>query len=297
MKYTLKDITHFDFFDGLEKFSSEMDCLLESEKTDIADFKKYVNDTIKNIKQYLVKHINPTAENYIDLLSEYKPSSKYDFWRLGNNDEANPFSDDIERLSSFKRSLRKLVGYLSITETLIDSNRIIFIKSISEKNEFILSKLNSIFSDETYSIAKILEFNDIEYRIDETREIAEDLSKRGYLILLEKYGNTDEVKISVKGARYIERLSVKKNTAKQKTELDKKIDIVLEQLTKLGYGQEIIFDEINELRELQYKLSKKSFSQLLKGKIVDLALDKLISSEVATSIYEYLTNNSFKLLK
>ena len=79
--------------------------------------------------------------------------------------------------------------------------------------------------------------------------------------------------------------------------MDKKIDIVIEQLTKLGYGQEIIYDEINELRELQHKLSKKSFSQLLKGKVVDLALDKLISTEVAVSIYEYLTNNGFKLLK
>jgi hypothetical protein len=36
---------------------------------------------------------------------------------------------------------------------------------------------------------------------------------------------------------------------------------------------------------------------LLKGKLLDLALDKLISTETATSVYEYLTNNNFKLLK
>ena len=75
------------------------------------------------------------------------------------------------------------------------------------------------------------------------------------------------------------------------------IDNIIEHLIKLGYGQEIIFNEINELRELQHKLSKKSWSQLLKGKLLDLALDKLMSTETATSVYEYLTNNSFKLLK
>ena len=148
-----------------------------------------------------------------------------------------------------------------------------------------------------YSMERILKFNNIKYRDNEAREIAEDLHRRGYVILNDRYGNSDKVKISVKGAAYIERKDKQKKVTKPKNDLDRKIDNIIEHLIKLGYGQEIIFNEINELRELQHKLSKKSWSQLLKGKLLDLALDKLMSTETATSVYEYLTNNSFKLPK
>lgn len=72
---------------------------------------------------------------------------------------------------------------------------------------------------------------------------------------------------------------------------------MLSKLTKLGYGQEIVFDEINELRSLYTKLSKRSWSQLLKGKLVDLAVDKALSIEVVKSIYEHLTDSGMKLIK
>jgi hypothetical protein len=138
-------------------------------------------------------------------------------------------------------------------------------------------------------------FNDIKTREGEGREIVGDLFKRGYVNLKDAYNSSYQVNISVKGARYIER-KVKMGTKVEKNELSEKIDVVLAQLSKLGYGQEVIFNEIEELRELQHKLSKKSWSQLLKGKLVDLTLDKLVTVDVAKSVYEYLTSNNFKLL-
>lgn len=47
-----------------------------------------------------------------------------------------------------------------------------------------------------------------------------------------------------------------------------RIDAVLEQLEKLGLGQSILFDEIEEMKDKSRKLSRKDFKMLLLGKLV-----------------------------
>ena len=108
---------------------------------------------------------------------------------------------------------------------------------------------------------------------------------------------SDEVKISIKGASYIERKNKTNNKKKSSINLNTKIDKIIEKLNELGFGQEVIFNELEELRNLQTKLPKKTWGQLLKGKLLDLALSEIISRETATYIYENLTNEHFKLLK
>lgn len=79
--------------------------------------------------------------------------------------------------------------------------------------------------------------------------------------------------------------------------MDLKLNDIVDKLQKLEYGQEIIFDEIEELRGLTNKLSKRSWRQLLKSKLIDLMLAKIINKDVAISIFEYLTNSHFKMSK
>lgn len=289
MKYILKNISHFNFFEGLENYYTETVKLLETKN--INQLKDDTTQLFLDANQYLIIHTNLSSDEILDLLVNEYGDRFFLFSREPNID------DEIERLKKLQNSLRLTIGYLSMVDTLFNDEKENMITTISEKKDFILSKLNSVFGNEYYSIQIILKYNGINYRDDESYELAEELSKRGYIICKDKYSikHDDKVKLSVKGASYIERKLSKKNT--KKTELDKKMDAVIEQLTKLGFGQEIIFNEIAELRELQYKLSKKSWSQLLKGKLIDLALDKLISVEAAKTVYEYLTSNNFKLLK
>ncbi|MES2654432.1 MAG: hypothetical protein V4620_02530 [Bacteroidota bacterium] len=297
MKYTLKGISHFGFFEGLENLFSEIIKLLETDDIDEIEFRQKTDNLIIRTEEYLLEFIHPSTERILSLL-DTSYNTIFDRYYSSYAVNKDPsIEKEIERLDRFRKSLRLTIGYLSMTETLLNPNLSILIETVSDKNDFILSKLNSVFGNEVYSIEQILYFNNIKFRDYETKEIAQDLSKRGYLILYDKYEQPDKVKISVKGARYIERKLNKINVIKQKGELDKKIDIIIEQLIKLGYGQEVIFDEIDELRHLQNKLSKKSWSQLLKGKMVDLATDKFISVEVAKSVYEYLTSSDFKLIK
>lgn len=77
--------------------------------------------------------------------------------------------------------------------------------------------------------------------------------------------------------------------------INKKIDDLLIKLEKLGYGQEIIFNELDELKDLYTKLSKKNWAQLVKGKIIDLGLSQAINVDVMKIIFETITNDILRI--
>ncbi|WP_339714522.1 hypothetical protein [uncultured Kriegella sp.] len=76
---------------------------------------------------------------------------------------------------------------------------------------------------------------------------------------------------------------------KELTELHDRINSVLEKLEKLGYGQEIIFDEIEELKSKSKKISKKDLKMMLIGKIVSFGMGK-IDTDLAAQIFEEITS-------
>lgn len=76
---------------------------------------------------------------------------------------------------------------------------------------------------------------------------------------------------------------------KELTELHQRIDSVLERLDKLGFGQEIIFEEIEELKGKSKKISKKDLKMMLIGKIVSFGMGK-IDTDLAAQIFEEITN-------
>ena len=75
---------------------------------------------------------------------------------------------------------------------------------------------------------------------------------------------------------------------KELTELHQRIDSVLERLDKLGFGQEIIFEEIEELKGKSKKISKKDLKMMLIGKIVSFGMGK-IDTDLAAQIFEEIT--------
>lgn len=296
MKYLLNNISHFDFFERIQGDIGDIQKALSKHETSslLQDIRE---KKVAEINNWIKASILPDAEIYLSILQDYDVDVYHNFYSSYVDVETNPEeAQQIKRLHRFLNSLKKMRAYLSITDTLLNPSIQPNVESVSEKSTFVLNKLNELYGDENYSIGKILELNGIKLRSGEGREIGEDLRRRGYVMLLDQYGESDLAKISVKGSGYIERKNKQIKGSKASTSLDKKLDNIIQQLVKLGYGQEVIFNEIEELKELQHKLSKKSWSQLLKGKLVDLALDKVISKEVATFTYEYLVKDNFKLL-
>lgn len=71
-------------------------------------------------------------------------------------------------------------------------------------------------------------------------------------------------------------------------DLHSRIDEVLTKLEKLGFGQEIIFDEIEELKSKSKKITKKDLKMMLIGKIVSFGAGK-VDSKTASEIFETIT--------
>lgn len=70
--------------------------------------------------------------------------------------------------------------------------------------------------------------------------------------------------------------------------LHSRIDSILEHLTKLGMGQEIIFDEIETLKNKAQRVSKKDLGLILIGQLVSYG-SGIIDNKLAAEIYQKVT--------
>lgn len=78
-------------------------------------------------------------------------------------------------------------------------------------------------------------------------------------------------------------------STQERVEMHNKLNGISDKLEKLGYGQEIIFEEIDSLKE-NFNLGKKNWFQLLKGKLIDLGLQKALNEKVMKDIYQELSD-------
>lgn len=65
-----------------------------------------------------------------------------------------------------------------------------------------------------------------------------------------------------------------------------KIDIILEELNKLGLGQQIIFEEIESMKGNATKLNKKDFKMLFLGKVVGTGFIELLKNDTVQEFFE-----------
>ncbi|MBP1838772.1 hypothetical protein [Formosa algae] len=260
-------------------------------KSDIEKTEKEIKNLIKN---YLPNNYKVLEEVFELEFNKFNKSIFEDFSFLTETKSKEQIRQ--ENTNKLKSKTHKTIDYLSLIEFPNTYDGALY--TINEKKDFILKKLNLVFNDNYYSLSKILDLNNIEYRQGETRELAQDLAKSGYLILFSEYNNNgdDYVKLSVKGASYIERKTTKKSKKKSQEEIDEKIEKITEMLIKLGYGQEIIFNEMEEIRDLYSKLNNKNWSELVKGKLIDLGLSQVIEKETISKIFETLIDQKFQLL-
>lgn len=80
---------------------------------------------------------------------------------------------------------------------------------------------------------------------------------------------------------------------KEVLEFSDKLD---ELLNDIRLGQEIIFDEIQDLKEQLKNQKKKNWGELLKGKLVDLTLNGLISPDTFSWIVKSIIGEDLKFL-
>jgi hypothetical protein len=84
-------------------------------------------------------------------------------------------------------------------------------------------------------------------------------------------------------------------TAEEKAESNSKLNEILAYLQTLRDGQEIIYDEIAELKELHF-LGKKNWKQLAVGKMTEVVASGVIEEATAQKLLEAITKDLPKLL-
>lgn len=206
--------------------------------------------------------------------------------------------EQIEDLSEKTKTLSYYLRILSVSDAIIRPEEI----NLEERKKFetddilelLMDKLYELYDDYFHSVATILSGNGIELkRHNEERELANALEEYGYVKLT--HTRNVNAQLTLDGKRYVEAKRKAKPTDyskinKSEEELNAKIDEIKLHLTKVGLGQQILFDELEELKELYTKLNKKNWGEVLKGKLIDLGLSEVINKETMGEIFRQLTD-------
>ena len=80
-----------------------------------------------------------------------------------------------------------------------------------------------------------------------------------------------------------------KFTPEEESALHTKLNDIIDKLEKQGLGQKIIYDEIESLKN-HFNLGKKNWFQLLRSKVVDLTVEKVLEKTAVAAIYETLSD-------
>lgn len=209
----------------------------------------------------------------------------------------NAKNDITERASTLEYCLR----LLSVSDAILnpsiveEQNRLNW--TIQQKKVILLEKLNALNDGKYHDVTYIFWACGIGISTDdEPRAIAKSLNDYGYIKI---FGNARGLSacITIDGTEALE--TMREDLPKSKPSpgspdmevLNKKLDEVIEWLKRNDMGNEIIFDELQDLKEAGEKLDLKNWKQLLKGKLFDLSADKAmgLGVEGAKHIFKTIT--------
>ena len=293
-----------------QNFLSGIQHLIEEGKRIETNFKNNVGDTldpkdkvdyslwIKECEKYLSSSIDDPKGIMVKEFSK----------NIGDHDLI--FSESLEKYYTLKEVANKLYllkcydRMIGVCDEISNQDK----RDQISRSEFgveatkilLLEKLYDLYDDRYYPGLLLLSLIGVQKKSKgEHRDLIAYLLKQGLVSRIED--NLYRIKITLKGRVDVEKKRKSKlkidikGVAKSQKEVDGRIDEVIEKLIVLGYGQEIIFDEINELKELYGKLNKKNWVEVIKGKLIGLAVSKLLDENAIKFVYEKLTQNTLRL--
>jgi hypothetical protein len=142
----------------------------------------------------------------------------------------------------------------------------------SEKQKIAVSSLRSQLSNATEAFALGQFLNSLEEQVNEKTPFDDEREKFSTAGIRDLEKKIDELKDLI--------MNMRKASDSESASM----------FFELQAGQEIIFNEVDELRSLIPTLTKKNWKQLLKGKLVDLATKQVFSRETMTWIWKKLSS-------
>lgn len=167
--------------------------------------------------------------------------------------------------------------------------------AISQKEEFILTKLYILYpKGKFYSIKEMFEYNAIPINSpDDDAKICAPMQQLGD-IEIEHTENGIMAKLTEAGVKIVEKnyLHLAQDTNYHSPiNSEKKFNSIIEDLNKNMDIQNIVFEEVNELRQLIHKLTPKIWKEVVIGKLVNLGLHNSAKNNTLKLIYEKLTDD------
>ena len=268
------------------------------------DCYKFLEDSFEVDKEVGYNEISSSFNNSYGLAHEFGKRYKDDEVSESTRLITDLLHDEVDDVKAKCNTLKYYKTLLKVSDAIIKPDMNLEYRnqySTEQVLDLILQKLYNVYGSYQYPVLKILEWNGVFLkRREEHKELVEILQKKGY-VKSDGFDFRDlTIQLTAKGKIYVEKLEKKRPTDyshidKSKKELDRKIDEVKNELWKLGLGQEIIFEELEELKSLYTKVDKKTWGQVLKGKLIDLGLSELISTDTMNFIYKELTNEILRL--
>ncbi len=298
-------VTFEEFKAKLETFLDAADAIVNSKVSGQTDLGRFKTDA-ENWATDCQKYIKESFENDNWFLQQFI-KGRNEFIIPGNF--SRPWQDEINherlKLKDRKNNLAmhlRLVEACDIIRSRFFDREIRSAYSMKQKSDFILNKLYEINGDLYYSISILLEGNGLIIKnSSEVIELGRRLEENGFINTIGGMVGDISGKITVEGSIYVEEKLEKysenyNDITNDSSEIGRAIAHIKEKLNKLGLGQEIIFNEIDELKDLYAKLNKKNFGQILKGKLLDLALAKVVENDTIGFIYHEITGHALKLI-
>ena len=287
-----------DFKSQIDKYIIEGEVLLEKYKssrseeefTELKDAKQSWENTVIS---FVKKSFEP---EHINFAYEFKAQKGYNLgMKLGIDQK---IKNTIQALKDEINGLDYYLKILFISDAIVRPDEI----DLNEREnldtedilDLILSQLYDLYKDGKYhSIKWILEGNGVKLNHGEDWDYGRMLENRGLIDSMN--GREVNAKLKLEGKYAIEQSRKAQVTDYTKIsssdeELKALIEGVLKEVEKLGIGQQIIFDEFDELRDDIPKLSKKSFGQLLKSKLGDLIAARALNKTLASEIFKQFTD-------
>lgn len=268
---------------------------------ELTELKMQVKNWMEEVQNCLIESFD---EDITEFANDFRTSRNTGYRILVRHKSIQDYiKEELENLNSKAKTLQYWLKMIGISDAVIRPNEINLDNrknlDIDEILEILLDKLYELYDNYYYSITAILEGNGIQLkRYDEERELAKTLENLGYVKLV--YTKSVTAQLTIEGKRFVEQKRKAQSTDYSKInstekELNQKVDDIIEYLEKLGYGHEILFEELQDLKCLYPKLNKKNWGEVLKGKLIDLGLAKVLTPELMNSIFKELTDQVLKL--
>ncbi|MDO8997633.1 MAG: hypothetical protein Q7U77_13495 [Sediminibacterium sp.] len=300
-------ITWDDFSKQFEKLIDEGNLLVSTTVNNESELAELRN----KLKEYNEKVFAFLNSSFDEVNNEYaigyrnEKAQRFKISNVGNLPKHLNQSKK-ELFEEIKIKINLLLYYkrlLSISDSIINPELV----NLQQRDKFstqqildlILDKLYELYDNNYHSVLHILSSNGVIIkRYGEEREYLKKLEDFGYVNVTHTRETLGQ--LTLEGKSYVEEkrkvyTETYEDVSSDNEQISTIIDELKEQLQKVGIGQEILFEELQELKELHSKLNKKNWGQIVKGKLVDLALSKLIENDTLSYIYEKLTSHHLRL--